>query len=98
LVNMSLGSFSDEELPVRGEAVWTHPMAHFLSLLLEEAVRMMNELSLPPAMAWRHIGLSEEEILEAQSYFDEQQAKEEAQMQAQLAARNSGSSQGSTSS
>jgi hypothetical protein len=34
-------------------------------LLLEEASMMIAGLDLPPEAAWRHIGLSEEEIDEA---------------------------------
>lgn len=56
-----------DDISLLGETVWTHPMAHFLSILIEEASAMIKELGLPPAVAWRHIGLSEEEIKDALS-------------------------------
>ena len=66
LVTMAQGGFSSEPgVPVQGDPIWTHPMAHFLSILLEEARVMIHELGLPPEYAWRHIGLTEEQIREA---------------------------------
>ncbi len=63
---MALSSGSgDEETPIRGESIWTHPMAHFLSILMEEGRQMIHELGLPPEMAWRHVGLSEDQIADA---------------------------------
>ena len=60
------------EIPLLGETVWTHPMAHFLTLLLEEARMMIDDLGLPPEVAWRHVGLTEEEIREAEAVgFDD---------------------------
>lgn len=64
LITMALGSF-DDEVSLVGETVWTHPMAHFKSILLEEGRQMISDLGLPPQIAWRHIGLTEEEIEEA---------------------------------
>lgn len=92
LVTLAISASSGEDqLPIRGESIWTHPMAHFLSLLLDEATIMMTQLSLPPAMAWAHIGLSEDQIAEAQEFFDaqkaEEEAKEEALLDKQIAAR-----------
>lgn len=55
------------EIPLLGETVWTHPLAHFQSILLEEARMMIDDLGLPPEMAWRHVGLTEEEIRQAES-------------------------------
>lgn len=77
LVAMAVGGFS-EETPIRGESVWTHPMAHFLSILLEEARMMIDDLGLPPEHAWRHIGLTEDQIAEAASIgFDDDPGAEE---------------------
>lgn len=78
LIAMSLGGFS-EETPIRGESVWTHPMAHFLSILLEEARMMIDDLGLPPEHAWRHIGLTEDQVQEALSagFDDDPGATEE---------------------
>jgi hypothetical protein len=69
LVEMALsgGSGSEEDVPIRGEAVWTHPMAHFLSILLEEARQMIHDLGLPAKMAWEHIGLTEDQIADAET-------------------------------
>ncbi len=64
LITMALGNF-DPEVPLTGDTVWTHPMAHFQSILLEEGRQMISDLGLPPQLAWRHIGLTEEEIDEA---------------------------------
>lgn len=87
LIAMALGSFADEEIPVRGESIWTHPMAHFLSLLLDEAAAMMTQLGLPPEFAWRHIGLNEEQIEEARAFMDQQKAEEEAKEMAMIEAQ-----------
>jgi len=64
LITMALGNF-DPEVALTGDTVWTHPMAHFQSILLEEGRQMIADLGLPPQLAWRHIGLTEEEIDEA---------------------------------
>lgn len=66
LISMALGNF-DPETSILGETVWTHPMAHFQSILLEEGRQMIADLGLPPSMAWRHIGLTEEQIEEAEA-------------------------------
>jgi hypothetical protein len=87
LIEKSLSGFGGEdETPIRGESVWTHPMAHFLSILIDEATGMQT-LGLPPAFGWRHIGLTEDEIEEAQAAFDEKQAKEEEMANKELEAR-----------
>ncbi len=66
LIIEAQGSFADEEIPIHGEAIWTHPMAHFLSLLLEEARMMIDDLGLPPEFAWQHVGLTDDQIADAQ--------------------------------
>lgn len=72
LIAMSLGGFGDDPIPIRGESVWTHPMAHFLTILLEEARMMIDDLGLPPEYAWRHIGLTEDQVKDALSIgFDD---------------------------
>ncbi len=65
LVNKATSGFGQDPIPPRGEAIWTHPMAHFLSILMEEGRQMIHELGLPPELAWRHIGLNEDQITEA---------------------------------
>lgn len=78
LIDMAMSGNSDEDAPLLGETVWTHPMAHFQSLLLEEGRQMIADLGLPPNFAWRHIGLTEEEILEAESVgFDNSPGEDE---------------------
>lgn len=64
LMAMTQNGFNDETR-VLGETVWTHAMAHFMSILIEEAADMIERLGLAPQFAWRHIGLTEEEIEEA---------------------------------
>lgn len=66
LIAMTQNNY-DAETSILGETVWTHPMAHFKSILLEEGRQMIADLGLDPAIAWRHIGLSEEEIDEAEA-------------------------------
>jgi hypothetical protein len=70
LIGLTQGFNAD--IPLLGETVWTHPMAHFLTLLLEEARMLIDDLGLPPEVAWRHVGLTEEEIREAETVgFDD---------------------------
>ncbi len=77
LITMALGNF-DPVVPLTGETIWTHPMAHFKSILLEEGRQMISELGLPPQIAWRHIGLTEEEIAEAEKEgFDRNRDEED---------------------
>lgn len=64
LVAKAVSGFN-EEVPIRGESIWTHPMAHFLNILLEEARMMIDDLGLPPEFAWRHIGLTEDQVSDA---------------------------------
>jgi hypothetical protein len=64
LIAMTQNNFN-EETTALGETIWTHPMAHFMSILIEEASDMIERLGLAPQFAWRHIGLTEEEIEEA---------------------------------
>jgi hypothetical protein len=83
LVAMALGNF-DPEVPLTGETVWTHPMAHFKSILLEEGRQMISDLGLPPQIAWRHIGLTEEEIREAEAEgFDRNRDESEKEQEGQ---------------
>jgi len=76
-VTMALGNF-DPEVPLIGNTVWTHPMAHFKSILLEEGRQMIADLGLPPEIAWRHVGLTEEEIEDAEAEgFDRNRDEED---------------------
>ncbi len=65
LITMALSQSSEAPRSLLGETVWTHPMSHFLAILLEEARMMIEDLGLPPVVAWRHVGLTEEQIEEA---------------------------------
>jgi hypothetical protein len=68
LINMALSISNDATpvpLPLRGEVTWTHAQSHFMTTLLEEAARMIQEVGLPPEFGWRHIGLTEGQIKEA---------------------------------
>jgi len=62
---------TSDELPSLGEVSWTSPQSHFMGLLLEEGRRMIQDLYLPPEYAWRHLGMSEVQIVEARKNLDE---------------------------
>jgi hypothetical protein len=66
-------AIGNSELPDVGECSWANPQAQFMTMLLEEGRRMIEDLQLPPEMAWRHIGLSERQIQEARAWRDENQ-------------------------
>jgi len=66
-------AIGDSSLPDVGECSWANPQAQFMAMLLEEGRRMVEDLQLPPEMAWRHIGLSERQIQEARAWRDENQ-------------------------
>lgn len=64
VVNLMVRALSnfDSVDPVVIDSHWKHPMAHYKFMLLEEARKMVQELGLPSEIAWRHAGLSEEEV------------------------------------
>lgn len=68
--------------PDYGEVVWANSQKHFMGMLLEEGRKMIDELSLPPEYAWRHVGLSEAQIKEARKELDKQLAEQKALEQA----------------
>jgi hypothetical protein len=61
----------------RGDVIWANPQAHYYMLLLEEGRKMIQELGLPPEMAWKRLGMDEAEIADALAYFKEREAREE---------------------
>lgn len=91
LILLALASSSgQDQLLIRGESVWTHPMAHFLSILLEEGRRMIDDLGLPPEYAWAHIGLTEDQIQDALKVgFDDTPGEEAVAPETETTAPNS---------
>lgn len=69
LIDMVLQNFNDP-VAAYGDLNWKSSEAHFLLSLLEEGRRMIQELYLPPEMAWRHVGLTEEQISEATEWLE----------------------------
>jgi len=65
------------DAPDYGEVSWANAQKHFMGMLLEEGRKMLDELQLPPESAWRHIGMSEAEIIDARKWLDEQIALEQ---------------------
>ena len=64
VVNLMIRAMNNFEQvdPVVIDSHWKHPMAHYKFMLLEEARKMIQELGIPQQIAWRHSGLSEEEV------------------------------------
>lgn len=94
LAAFALNNFEGDISAISSQAdiTWAHPMAHFRTILLEEGRRMIDDLLLPPEIAWRHIGLSEPQIAEASAYMAEQEAKAQAQAQLQAQSQSAPSS------
>lgn len=81
LILKTLNDFQDPDMQTLSQIKlhWQHPMAHYRFMLLEEGRKMINELNLPPELAWRHAGFSEADIQLALSYLDTQTTEEDSQ-------------------
>lgn len=75
----------NKNVPDFGDVNWSNPQKHFMGMLLEEGRKMIAELQLPPKHAWRHIGLNESEIEEAEAHVEEMKAEQEAMQDKQFA-------------
>lgn len=68
---VAMASRNSGAIDLVGDVSWKNPQAHFMTQLLEEARRMIQELGLPPEFAWRHIGLTEKQIRDARTWREE---------------------------
>ncbi len=66
----------DIKVPKYAEVTWVNAQKHFMGMLLEEGRKMIDELGLPHRHAWKHVGLSEAEIKDAQEALDKRQEEE----------------------